>query len=181
VGFPVVQLWSVDQTESTKAELAAYQKYLAEIGLKVEVHYAPNWPAYKKMLEQGALPMFRLAWYADIPDPDNFLPPLLHSTSPTNRTFYGNPRVDQLLEQARHELDYTRRILLYREVERMVLDDAPWIPQYHSVTHYLYQPYVQGIEISYLGKQMMPLKKVWFQKNLVKVPTGTTSPDKPSP
>ena len=31
-GFPVVQLWSVDKTESTKAELAAYQRYLAELG-----------------------------------------------------------------------------------------------------------------------------------------------------
>jgi oligopeptide transport system substrate-binding protein len=180
-GFPVVQLWSAHKAASTKAELAAYQKYLAEIGVKVEVYFAPNWPAYKEMLEQGKLPMFYLAWYADIPDPDNFLTPLLHSASPTNRTFYHNPRVDQLLEQARQELDYTQRITLYREVERIVYDDAPWILQHHDVLDYLYQPYVQGVKISYMGKQMIPLKKIWFQKNLVEAPTGATSTDKPNP
>jgi oligopeptide transport system substrate-binding protein len=111
-GFPVVQLWSSHKAESTKAELAAYQRYLAEIGVQVEVHFAPNWPTFKKMLEQGKVPMFRLVWYADIPDPDNFLSPLLHSASPTNHTFYRNPLVDQLLAQARKELDDVQRIAL---------------------------------------------------------------------
>ena len=130
-GFPVVQLWSGHQAESTKAELAAYQRYLADIGVQVEIHFAPDWPAFRARLEQGILPMFRLVWIADIPDPDNMLFPLLHSASPTNRTFYRNPRVDQLLEQARKELDEAQRIALYREVERIVLDDAPWITQHY--------------------------------------------------
>jgi peptide/nickel transport system substrate-binding protein len=177
--FPKVQLWSVHKAESTKAELAAYQKYFADLGVTVEVHFAPNWPAYKEMPEQGKLPMFLLAWYADIPDPDNFHSPLLHSASPTNRTFYRNPVVDQLLEQARQELDYTRRIALYREVERIVHDDAPWILQHHDVLNYLYQPYVQGVEINYLGKQVIPLKKVWFKKSFATDPTAVITTDKP--
>jgi peptide/nickel transport system substrate-binding protein/oligopeptide transport system substrate-binding protein len=90
-GFPVVQLWSGHQAESTKAELAAYQRYLAEVRVQVDIHFAPDWPTYRAMLEQGERPMFRLLWSADIPDPDNILSPLLHSTSPTNRTFYRNP------------------------------------------------------------------------------------------
>ena len=60
-GFPVVQLWSVHKAESAKAELAAYQRYLAELGVKVDVHLAPDWPTYQAMLKQGKLPMFRLA------------------------------------------------------------------------------------------------------------------------
>ena len=154
------------QAESTKAELAAYQRYLAEIGVQVEIHFAPDWPAYQAMLEQGQLPMFRLIWYADIPDPDNMLSPLLHSASPTNRTFYRNPVVDQLLEQARKEFDEAQRITLYREVERIVMDDAPWITQHYSVLEYLYQPYVQGVEVSLLGKRAIPLKKIWLKKDL---------------
>jgi oligopeptide transport system substrate-binding protein len=103
-GLPVVQLWSVHQADTTKAELAAYQRYLADLGVRVEIHFAADWPAYKAMLQQGRLPMFRLVRYADIPDPDNFLFPMLHSTSPTNYTFYRNPQVDQFLEQARKEM-----------------------------------------------------------------------------
>ena len=168
------------KAESTKAELAAYQRYLADIGVKVEIHFAPDWPTYKAMLEQGQLPMFRLAWYADIPDPDNFLFPLLHSTSPTNRMFYRNPQVDRLLEQARREFDEAQRIALYREVERIVMDDAPWITQHYSVLEYLYQPYVQGVEVSLLGKRSIPLKKIWFKKAHAEGSTGAITDVQPS-
>jgi peptide/nickel transport system substrate-binding protein/oligopeptide transport system substrate-binding protein len=179
-GFPVVQLWSAAKSESAKLELAAYQRYLAELGVKVDIHYAPDWPAYQKMLEQGKLPMFRLVWYADIPDPDNVLSPLLHSTSPTNRTFYRNPRVDQLLEQARKEVDEAQRIALYHEVERLVMDDAPWIAQDHLVLNYLYQPYVQGVEVNLLGQRAIPMKKIWFKNSLAEGLTGATIHVQPS-
>ena len=165
-GFPVVPLWLRAQADSTKAELAAYQRYLAEVGVQVDIHFAPDWPTYQALLEQGKLPMFRLAWYADIPDPDNMLSPLLHSTSPTNRTFYRNPLVDQLLEQARKEGDELQRIALYRQVERLVMEDAPWIAQNYYVSEHLYQPYVQGVEVSLLGHRTIPMKKIWFKKSL---------------
>jgi oligopeptide transport system substrate-binding protein len=179
-GFPVVQLWSVHQAESTKAELAAYQRYLADLGVKVEVHFAPDWPTYRALLEQGQLPMFRLVWYADLPDPDNFLFPLLHSTSSMNRTFYRNPLVDQLLEQARTESVDERRIALYREVQRLVMDDAPWITQHHYVLNFLYQPYVNGLEVSLLGQRAIPLKKIWFKKGLADRLMRTTPSVQPS-
>jgi peptide/nickel transport system substrate-binding protein len=179
-GFPGVQLWSVHQAETTKAELAAYQRYLADLGVKVEIHYAPDWPAYKAMLQQGKLPLFRLVRYADIPDPDNFLAPMLHSASPTNYTFYRNPLVDRLLEQARGEVDEAQRLALYREVERIVMDDAPWIAQNYHVFEYLYQPYVQGVEVSLLGNRAIPLKKVWFKKSFREGLAGATTYVQPS-
>ena len=178
-GFPAVELWSGDKAESTQAELAAYQRYLAEVGVQVDIHFAPDWPTYQALLDQGKLPMFRLVWYADIPDPDNILSPLLHSTSPTNRTFYRNPRVDQLLEQARREVDEAQRITLYREVERLVMHDAPWIPQHQPVLEYLYQPYVQGLEVNLLGQRSLPMKKIWFEKSLADGSTGATTDAQP--
>jgi peptide/nickel transport system substrate-binding protein/oligopeptide transport system substrate-binding protein len=179
VGFPVVQLWSFEKTESVKAELAAYQKYLAALGVQVDLHFAPNWPAYKTMLEQGDLPMFRLAWLADIPDPDNVFSPLLHSTSPTNRTFYRNPHVDQILDQARKESDEAQRIALYREVERIVVDDAPWITQHYSVLNYLYQPYVQGVEFNLLGHRSLPMKKIRLENSRAAGSPGPTADARP--
>jgi oligopeptide transport system substrate-binding protein len=179
-GFPAVQLWSVSKAESAKAELAAYQRYLADLGVTVEIRLAPDWPAYRDMLEEGRLPMFRLSWYADIPDPHNFLWPLLHSTSQTNRTFYRNPKVDQLLSDASQELNDARRMVMYREVERLVLEDAPWIAQHYHVLARLYQPYVQGVEISLRGDRAIPMKKIWLRKSHT---TGSTeaSSSVPSP
>lgn len=163
VGFPRVQIWSIGKSASSRAELTAYQAYLADVGIQADIRFASDWPTYKALLEQGKLPMFRLVWYADIPDPDNFLSPLLYSSSPTNRTFYHNPRVDQLLEQARKTVDEAQRIALYREVQHIVHDDAPWIVQHHAVLNYLYQPYVRGVEVSLLGKRAIPLKKIWLK------------------
>jgi peptide/nickel transport system substrate-binding protein/oligopeptide transport system substrate-binding protein len=164
-GLPVVQLWTVSKAETTQAELAAYQKYLAEVGAQVDIQVAPDWPSYEAMVRQQKLPMFRLSWYANIPDADIFFSPLLRSGSAGYYKFYDNPRVEQLLDQAVAELDEARRIALYREVERVVLDDAPWIMQHYYVSQRLYQPYVQGVEVSLLGDRAIPMRKVWLQKN----------------
>jgi oligopeptide transport system substrate-binding protein len=179
VGFPMVQLWSVQKAESTQKELAAYQQYLADLGVKVEINFAVNWPTYQTMLKQGKLPMFRVAWYADIPDPDNMLSPLLHSTGSSNYTFYRNPRVDQLLEQARKTLDEAQRIPLYHEVERIVMDNAPWITQHYYVPNYLYQPYVQGVEFNLLGQRLIPMKKIWFENSHAEGSAGATTDVRP--
>jgi peptide/nickel transport system substrate-binding protein len=174
-GFPVVRIWTVSKADSTRAELAAYQEYLAKIGVKVEIHYETDWPTYVRMLEQGKLPMFRYSWSATIPDPDDFLSRQLHSAGPNNFSFYHNPRVDQLLEQARKEFDYRRRIALYRDVERLVMDDAPWIVQHYHVFERLYQPYVNGVQISFLGDWAVPMKKIWIQKSQSAGPGGAAS------
>ena len=163
-GIPVIDLWHSSRQASTPRELEAYRKYLAEIGITVKVHKAPNWPAFKAMLTKGKAPMFRLAKRATIPDPDNFFFPLLFSQSKINRTFYRNPQVDQLLEQARRETHYLKRIELYRKIEKIAVQDAPWISQHHRVFEYLYQPYVRGIEINALGAYAIPMKKIWLHK-----------------
>jgi len=169
-GFPVVRLWASSKAASTNAELAAYQEYLAKIGVKVEIHSESDWPTYVSMMEQGKLPMFRYSWSATIPDPDDFLSRQLHSGGPNNFSFYRNPQVDQLLEQARKEFDYPRRIALYRDVERIVMEDAPWITQHNHVFERLYQPYVKGVQISFLGDWAIPMKKIWLQRG----PAGGT-------
>jgi oligopeptide transport system substrate-binding protein len=142
----------------------------------VDIRFEHDWPTFLKMLEQGQCPMFRLSWSARIPDPDDSLWHLLHSKSQmvSNYMFYRNPRVDVLLEQARQALDYAQRIALFREVERIVMDDAPWIPQHYHVFERLYQPYVKGVEVSLLGDWAVPMKKIWFTKNLAVGSTGAT-------
>lgn len=163
-GIPVLDLWFSSKEDTALKELEAYRDNLAEIGVTVEIHQAADWPTFQKMLDEGKPAMFRLAWYSDIPDPDNFFYPLLFSQSKMNRTFYQNPHIDQLLEKARRETSYQERIGLYRQIEKLALRDAPWIGQHHRVFEYLYQPYVQGIEINALGAHYIPMKKMWLEK-----------------
>jgi hypothetical protein len=59
------------------------------------------------------------------------------------------------------------------------MDDAPWIAQQHDVFEYLYQPYVQGVEINLLGRRTMPLKKIWLKKSLAEGSMGAMTDDQP--
>jgi len=77
------------------------------------------------------------------------------------------------LQEARRETDYERRIKVYREVEKLALQDAPWISQHHRVFQYLYQPYVQGVEINALGAHYIPMKKFWLKKTAERKVEGT--------
>ena len=175
-GFPMIKLWASSKAASTKAELTAYQEYFAKVGVKVEIHSETDWPTYVKMLEQGKFGMFRLSYSARIPDPDDFLTVQLHSGGQANWSFYKNSQIDRLLEQARKEFDYPRRIALYRDVERIVADDAPWILQHNEVFERLYQPYVSGVQISFLGDWAVPMKKIWLKKPV----EGTASSVQPA-
>jgi ABC-type transport system substrate-binding protein len=83
--------------------------------------------------------------------------------------------VDQLLEHARRELDEAQRIPLYGEVERIVMDDAPWIAQHYPISEYLYQPYAQGVEVSLLGYRTLPVKKIWFKEHPTEGATAGTT------
>jgi peptide/nickel transport system substrate-binding protein/oligopeptide transport system substrate-binding protein len=163
-GLPALDLWYSSNETSAPQELEAYREALAALGVTINIRKADNWPILEKLLEEGKPAMFRLGWHSDIPDPDNFLFPLLFSQSKTNRTFYRNAQVDQFLDEARREIDYAQRIKIYRDVEKLVLQDAPWISQHHHVFESLYQPYVQGIEINALGAHYIPMKKVWLKK-----------------
>lgn len=162
--IPPLEIWTVSKSESVKQELFAYKKYLAEIGIELIPKVADNWSSFKKLLTQKSIPFFYLVWYADYPDPDNFLHPLFQSESKTNRTSYSNPLVDRLIEQAREESDYLKRTAIYRKVQNSIMNDAPIIPQHVNSFNYIFQPWVKGIEVSYLGTAYLPFRKMWIER-----------------
>jgi len=119
--------------------------------------------------------MYRYSWFADFPDPDNVLFSLFHSQSSENSANYTNPVVDHLLEQARSEGDYLKRIELYRQAEKLIMTDAPIVNLMYYTGEYLFQPYVQGIELNALGARYIPMKKIWLDAK----PRGSLAPPKP--
>jgi oligopeptide transport system substrate-binding protein len=52
--------------------------------------------------------------------------------------------VDGLLEQARSELDMNRRMELYKQAEKLLLEDYAAIPLWHYQTFMLVNPSVQN-------------------------------------
>jgi ABC-type transport system substrate-binding protein len=83
-------------------------------------------------------------WCADYPDPENFADVLFHTGSNQNSGGYSNPALDAILEQARIEQDVTKRITLYQQAERIIVEDAPVLFTTHSLSYQLVKPYVKG-------------------------------------
>lgn len=163
-GLPVFQLWSSVKSADIEREHEAVQRYLADVGIRVEIHYNTNWPSFNSQVYEGKFPIFRYGWVADVPEPDNFLYRLFHSQSRNNLTRYHNERVDRLLDRARAEQAYLKRIELYREAERLIMEDSPVIPLNYYSYERVFQPYVKSIEVNALGDPYIPMRKIWLAK-----------------
>ena len=115
---------------------------LARIGITLDVrvvNYSTFLALRGRRKETVSGPQF---WTQDYPGAGSYLEPLFHSRSindedSTNMAFYSNPRVDQLIDRARGELDNDRRKKLYSEAQVIICDEAPW-----AFTHY-YRFYAQ--------------------------------------
>jgi peptide/nickel transport system substrate-binding protein/oligopeptide transport system substrate-binding protein len=163
-GLPPITFWSSVRSERIVREHERIRRDLDTVGLRADFQYQTDWPAFSRMLLEGKAPAFLYAWFADVPDPDNFLHLLFYSKSPRNYTGYANPVVDDLLVHARNERDLTRRVELYRRAEQLVLDDAPVLPVWHYSYERLFQPYVRSVEVNGLGDPYIPLRKIWLER-----------------
>jgi peptide/nickel transport system substrate-binding protein/oligopeptide transport system substrate-binding protein len=125
------------------------QSYMDAVGLKVTIKQL-EWSAYKEALNRAEPNMFYLSWWADYPDPENFLFPLFHSSNfgaGGNRTWYGNVRVDSMIEKAQHTLDRKERNILYQKAEDLIVIDAPWVFLWHKTDFTIRQPWVENYRI----------------------------------
>lgn len=132
--------------EETADMAEVIQSYLKEAGLDVRIRQL-EWSAYKEAINEGEPELFWLSWWADYPDPENFLYPLFHSSNmgpAGNRVRYSNPHVDSLIEAGRHAPSPKERNRLYEEAERLIVEDAPWVFFWHRTDFALSRPGVKG-------------------------------------
>ena len=107
------------------------------LGIDVEIQQV-EWATFLQMLNKQELQFFSgLGWIADYPDPENFLDINFHSTKSTNHNGYNNAEVDKLLESARIEQDLDTRMQMYNQAERIIVDEAPWIPLWFPGDRYV--------------------------------------------
>jgi peptide/nickel transport system substrate-binding protein/oligopeptide transport system substrate-binding protein len=163
-GLSPITFWSGTRSERVVREHEHMARDLAGVGITAQFRYQTDWPAFQKLLEEGRMPAFLYAWFADAPDPDNFLFLLFHSQSPRNYSGYANPLVDNLLAQARTEPESTRRVDLYRRAEQLIVDDAAILPVWHRPYERVFQHYVRSVEVNGLGDPYIPFRKIWLER-----------------
>jgi peptide/nickel transport system substrate-binding protein len=144
-GLPVISLAVVP----TYRDLAEYvQKELQDIGIRIEIEVVQ--PAVlRNQVAQGQQVFFRASWVGDYPDAENYMA-LFYSRygAPPNYTRYSNPAFDALYERAMNENNDTIRVALYREMDSLVMADAPVVPLYYDEVYRFVTKRVKGLEVN---------------------------------
>jgi peptide/nickel transport system substrate-binding protein len=115
-----------------KSMAQVMQQDLKKVGVNAKL-VTYEWGTYLEKTGEGAHPMCLLGWTGDNGDPDNFLNVLLNSAGATptdalNVAYYKNPEVDKLLEKGQTTVDENERQKAYYKAQKILHEDAPWVP-----------------------------------------------------
>lgn len=153
-GLPTLVL----HTYTSDREIAEYiQKDLEKIGVKVKIEMN-KFSAHQAMVKEGKCGMFRASWIGDYPDAENFLA-LYYSKNkvPTgpNTTGFANAEYDKLFEEA-HETDNPfTRFADYQKMDKILMENAPFIVLYYDEVLHMRQNYVTGLEADIMNNLML--------------------------
>src|SRR5690606_7368973 len=110
----------------------AIQADLEAVGLDVAIE-TYEWNTFLGIVNpglEGKADMAEMAWMTNSPDT---LPYLALRTEAWpeqggfNSGYYSNPEVDDLLQKARTSTGQAARATLYKQMQEIVYDDAPWL------------------------------------------------------
>ncbi len=95
---------------------------------------------------QRAMSIYKGQYEYDFLDPANLLTHLWRSTGAQGspRHSWKNASFDELVTQAGREIDEPRRMALYQQAERLLVEDVGAVFLTHMVTHQVWWPYLTG-------------------------------------
>ena len=127
------------------------QSNLAELGITLEIHTLPwesLWGRVSNEDKNETPDLTANGWWPDYADVQDYLYPMYHSSQwpPTslNIGFYGNPQVDQLLDQALAATDANVRDDLYKQAQQLIVDDCPDVDLYQKNMTIMMRDWVKG-------------------------------------
>jgi len=116
---------------------------------------AMEWAKYLDGLDREPSHIFLCGWVADYPDPDSFL-----RANPVRRwTRWQNGAYDRLVEEARQVTDQGKRMRLYGQADRILVEEAAIVPLTYERLHLLVKPWVRRYPTS-------PIK-YWFWRDVI--------------
>ncbi len=156
-GLPDITL----STSEQYMELAEYiQSQLSDFGIKIKIDVQKP-SVLSENASNSKINFFRKSWVADYADEENFLS-LFYSKnwSPKgfNYTHYSNARFDELYEKSQEELNDTVRYNYYREMDKLLIEDAPVVPLYYDEVVRLVKNNISGLTVNPMN--LLNLKKV---------------------
>ena len=139
--------------ETTRLLAAVLQQQLREVGIALDIRTFEFATFYADVVK-GAYQLHSLRWIGGNEDPDIFEHIFDSASFPpkrANRTYYSNPRVDELIKQGRLTIDQQQRKLIYGEIQRIVAEDQPYINLWYFDNVLVHSKRLKNVELSGSG------------------------------
>jgi ABC-type transport system substrate-binding protein len=156
-----------DNTATTaigQQQVALLQRQVEKLGIKVESRTTnPN--QFQEKLLKGQHQFIFYGWFADYPDPENFVF-LLYGPNKKpgpNSASYANPAYDKLFEKMRVMDDGPARQALIDEMRTIAVEDCPWIPVYHGLSMTLSYDWLKNTMSHPIANDMAQYRRVDYQ------------------
>jgi oligopeptide transport system substrate-binding protein len=153
-GLPPFRIIVINTPEYTDAA-QAWQSMWKRIGIQSEIATYES-SVYWDLIDPGEWEAAYDGWTGDYDDPKtNLFLWMAYKQGPEKDVrWYDTPNAkefDRLMRAADTELDSEKRLNIFREAERVILEDMPIIPLWHAVESVLIKPEVTGIVKSNIG------------------------------
>jgi oligopeptide transport system substrate-binding protein len=146
-GLPEIKFTMVNSDTNRLVGQFVQDQLKQNLGVDVSFEYV-ELKEYFRIFATGQHQIVIQRWGADWPYPDNWLPDLFTTGTPNNFNGYSNSSFDALMQQAAAETDNDKRLALYDQAHKLVIDDAGIVPLYNPVTHVLVKPDVMNYVIT---------------------------------
>lgn len=152
-GFPPVD-WLTPSAPSVR-EIDEYLSAQWRENLGIDITWeALDWTRHVDRLQKKPPHLFDAAWSAGYPDPNSFL----GVSSFQRYTRWQNEAYDRLVEKAGRVMDQRDRMKLYRQADRILVEDAAIMPLFYWRAHLLVKPWVIKLPTPVVGDPL-PLWK----------------------
>jgi ABC-type oligopeptide transport system substrate-binding subunit/DNA-binding SARP family transcriptional activator len=156
-GFPATRCLARDDPGHGLACEYLQAQWLENLGVEIAWELK-EWRDFYDLFSEGAPNLWLVGWYADYPDPDN----ILRVQWWLRLGGWQNTDYNQLVEGARRVLDQAERMEMYKQADRILVEEVPVLPLCYGRFHMLVKPWVKKLLAS-------PLKW-WSWKDVVLEP-----------
>jgi peptide/nickel transport system substrate-binding protein len=160
-GFDLEILIS-ENNEVRKNIAVMLQSDFKKIGINLKIKTLA-WPTFLETVTSGGHQLALAAWTPDYADPDYNLWYFAHSSSKGpgfNLAYYDNKKVDDLLVEGRKTVDEGRREEIYKEVQKIMSEEVPYIFPAQRLVQAAKRSWVKGYEINPMNTWYVPFQKM---------------------
>ena len=159
-GLPTIEMVNGHASLSVEVNLRFLQDQWQE-NLGVNMHWETiwEWGAFLQRMQEDPPHLFFIRWAGKHTDPDDFL--LLESSLVWEIARWRHPDYFAFVLKARRLADWSERMALYHQADRMLVEEAVLLPLAYDRVHFLVKPWVSRFVPSAIAR--WPLSELILQ------------------